>query len=87
MRGTMLALTLGRPGIAYPALQFSDGGVLDSLDLILAEMRDTDPWSQMAFFVNPKTWLNDETPLHALQLGRVVEVRDAARAYGDQAAT
>lgn len=85
-RGTLLALTLSRRGNVYPAWQIFQGRVLDGLDVVLAEMQDTDPWAQTAFMLNPNTWLNDETPLHVLQHGRIEQVRDPARMIGEHVA-
>lgn len=86
-RAKLLAVRLGRRGNVYPAWQIDDAGnVLDGLDVVLGELRGFDPWTQVAFMLNPNTWLDDETPLAALRRGRVEQVREAASLYGEQVA-
>lgn len=85
-RGKLLAVTLGRRGNFYPIWQTHEGRALEGLAVVLAELHDHDPWSQLAFMLNPNTWLDDETPLEALRRGLVDQVRDAASVYGKQVA-
>jgi len=88
-RGTLLAVTLGRRGNFYPAWQIHEGQVLEGLGVVLAELCDRDhrdPWTQVAFMLNPNTWLDDETPLDVLRRGLIDQVRDAASVYGEQVA-
>lgn len=85
-RGKLLAVTLGRRGNYYPSWQIQDGQVLNGLGIVLAELREHDPWTQLAFMLNPNTWLDDETPVDALHAGLVEQVRDAANVYGEQIA-
>ena len=85
-RGKLLAMTLARRGYHYPAWQVHDGRVLDGLDVVLATLADHDPWSRLAFMLNPNTWLDDEAPLDVLRRDRVEAVRDAASVYGEQVA-
>lgn len=85
-RSKLLAVTLGRRGNFYPTWQIHEGRVLEGLAVVLAELHDRDPWTQLAFMLNPNTWLDDETPLEVLRRGLVDQVRDAASAYGEQVA-
>jgi len=80
--GRLLAVTLGRRGYRYPAWQIEQGNALPGLARVLAELHDLDPWTQLAFILNPNTWLDDETPLAVLRLGDLDRVREAASAYG-----
>lgn len=84
--GTLLALTLGKRGNIYPAWQIDEGQVLQGLDVVLAELSDYNPWTRLAFMLNPNTWLDDETPLTELRRGHVERVREAASLYGEQVA-
>lgn len=85
-RGKLLAVSFGRRGNFYPVWQVHEGRVLKDLDLVLAALSDHDPWSQMAFMLNPNTWLDDATPLDQLRRGLASAVQDAAGVYGEQVA-
>lgn len=78
--GTLIGLTLGKRGYAYPVWQIS----LQGLEAVLAELRGYDPWAQVAFMLNTNIWLDGETPLTALRRGDLDRVLEAARALGEQ---
>ena len=84
--GKLLALAFGKRGYRYPAWQVDQGRTVPGLDAVLAELRDLDPWTQLAFVLNPNTWLDDETPLAVLRRGEIDRVREAAAAYGEHVA-
>jgi len=84
--GRLLAVTLGRRGYRYPGWQIDRGNALAGLDRVLAELRGLDPWTQLAFMLNPNTWLDDQTPLAELRRGHVERVRDAASVFGEHVA-
>lgn len=82
--GKLIGLTLGRRGFAYPAWQFAEGGTLAGLDETLAALHEYGPWMQTAWFVNPNTRLDGDTPLMRLRRKDVAPVVAAARLYGEQ---
>lgn len=85
--GRLIGINIGRHGYAYPLCQFDpQGGTLPGLEAVLEELRDHDPWMQLAFLLNPNTRLAGNTPLTELRRGHVETVRSAARAYGEQGA-
>jgi hypothetical protein len=81
--GTLLGLTFGRRGYAYPAWQFGTGGTIAGMETILAVLENLDSWMKAVFFLSPNVRLDGEIPIKALRKGRVPEVARAARAFGD----
>lgn len=81
-RGTLIGLSLGRRGYAYPVWQIGLAG----LEPVLAELRDLDPWTQAAYLLAPNRWLDGESPLRALRAGKLDAVLSAARLYGEHVA-
>ncbi len=81
-RGTLVGLSLGSRGYAYPVWQIGLAG----LEPVLAELRALDPWTQAAYLLAPNRWLDGETPLSALRDGEIDRVLAAARIYGEQIA-
>ncbi len=85
--GHLIGINTGRHGYAYPLCQFApQGGIIPGLELVLAELREHDPWMQLAFLLNPNTRLDGQTPLAELRRGHVEKVVSAARSYGEQGA-
>lgn len=82
----LLALTQGRRGYAYPSFQFEDGKTLEGLDEVLRNLRALDPWMQLRFFTSPHERLGNQTPIEALQSGKVNDVVRLASGYGEQGA-
>ena len=80
--GSLLGLSLGRRGYAYPAWQFGKIGVLEGLETVLATLSTLDPWMRAVFFLSPSPRLSEDSPLKALRQGRVTEVVKAARSQG-----
>lgn len=84
--GHLLAIDRPRHGYAYPAWQFTEGGVLAGLGACLDALRDHDAWMQLSFFLTPADALGDEAPLAVLRRGDVEGVRRAAALYGEHGA-
>jgi hypothetical protein len=80
--GSLLGLSLGRRGYAYPAWQFEKVGVLGGLETVLATLSTLDPWMRSVFFLSPNPRLSEDSPVQALRQGRVTEVVRAARSQG-----
>lgn len=81
--GKILAVTAGRREWVYPCWQFTEAGMLPGLETVLRELRAHDPWMQLAFMVNGNTRLGGHSPLERLREGRVQDVVEAARMYGE----
>lgn len=81
-RGTLIGMSLGRRGYAYPSWQIG----LDGLETVLAELRGYDAWTLAAFMLTPNPWLDGESPLAGLRRGDQDRVADAARMYGEHVA-
>lgn len=86
-QGYVIGLTQGRRGYAYPAWQFEGGKTLNSLEKILGQLRDHDPWMQLTFFLNANDRLNGNSPLELLRSGKVEPILEAAASYGQQGAS
>lgn len=82
--GTLIGLSLGRKGYAYPAWQFGPHGTLPGLEAVLKELRDVSPWVQVAFMLSGDARLDGTRPLDALRQGNVDGVVESARSYGEQ---
>jgi hypothetical protein len=80
-RRKLIALDVGRHGYRYPVWQVQNGAVLPGLERVLAELGESDPWTQMAFFLNPNSWLDSDIPLAALRLGEIDRVVSAAELF------
>lgn len=85
--GNLIAVSAGRRGLLYPAWQFTDSGVLAGLEDALQELRNSDPWSQIRFFLTGDFRLNGAKPLDELRKGNVPPVLRAAKAFGEQGAS
>jgi hypothetical protein len=84
-RGKLLGLPLGGRTYLYPVWQFDGhGDVLPGLRETLATLADLDPWGQAAYLLSGEPRLGGLRPLDALRAGRIAEVVDAARQYGEQ---
>lgn len=81
--GKIIGLTPGRRGYLYPVWQFSAGGVLPGLEDALGALEVYGPWMQTAWFINPNSRLDGETPLAMLRRGHTALVVEAARLYGE----
>lgn len=80
----LLALSSGRRGNVYPALQFTKKGkILEGLDQVLQAI-DQDTWQTLIFLLESQVDLDNKTPIEALRQGNIEKVVSAARAYGEQ---
>ncbi|MCO5177111.1 MAG: hypothetical protein M9890_09110 [Thermomicrobiales bacterium] len=85
--GTLIGLTTGRRGYAYPAWQFDPQvGVLPGLPEVLKALSGHDPWTQAVFMLEVNDRLNGERPLDALRRGDVGRALDAAQLVGEHGA-
>ncbi len=81
--GRLLGLPVGRRGYAYPVWQFSREGVVPGLEEALQALKGHDPWMKTVFLLNRNTRLGGDSPLQALRKGRVDDVCQAARTFGE----
>lgn len=84
--GRLLSLSLGRRGYRYPAFQFADGATLTGLERVLDALTGRDAWTQLAFFLNRRVDLANQSPVTRLRRGDVDAVVDAAGADAHQGA-
>jgi hypothetical protein len=82
----LLALTQGKRGYSYPSFQFEEGKTLKGLEDVLGKLNALDPWMQLNFFTRPNERLGGNTPIEALQEGKVDDVASVASGYGEQGA-
>lgn len=82
--GRLLGVRIGQRGYAYPSWQFSEDGVLPGFEAVLQDLRQHDPWMQMAFLLSDNVALDGKAPLEELRRGHVAAVRRAAQLYGAQ---
>jgi hypothetical protein len=85
--GQLLALTLPRRGLLYPAWQFGEtGATLPGFVEVLEALGDHDEWAQARFFLNGSDRLGGKRPLDCLREGDLDPVLQAARAFGEHGA-
>ena len=84
-RGKLLGLPLGGSTYLYPVWQFDQqGDVLPGLSEALAALAQLDPWGQAAYLLAGQPRLYGVRPLDALRAGRIADVVEVARHYGEQ---
>jgi hypothetical protein len=84
-RGKLLGLPLGGSTYRYPIWQFDQHGeVLPGFAEVLTALVHLDPWGQAAYLLAGEPRLDGMRPLDALRAGRVADVMEAARHYGEQ---
>lgn len=84
--GKLLAISTGRHGYRYPRWQFRTSGVLSGLEDVLKVLAPHDSWMQVAFFVSKNERLGGQTPVEALEAGKLDPVLDAAAIYVEHGA-
>jgi hypothetical protein len=84
--GRLLGVSSGRRGIAYPAWQFTEAGVLPGLEMVLSDLPIHTGWSPVLFMLSENAWLDNDIPLHALRRGEIDRVRRAAKMYLEHSA-
>lgn len=82
----LLGLTFRKRGFLYPGWQFTGAGTVPGLDDVLRILAQHDEWMQNVFFISPNTWLGDRRPLDLLREGKVQDVVEAAREFGEHGA-
>lgn len=82
----LLGLTFRKRGCMYPAWQFIQSGTVSGLHEILMALTEHDEWMQNVFFVTPNTRLAGHRPLEYLRDGKVAEVLEAAKEFGQHGA-
>jgi hypothetical protein len=82
----LLGIREERRRISYPALQFSDGRVVEHLPEVLESLaaRSIDDRAQLRFLAGSNSRLGGRSPIRALRDGDVSRVLAAARALGEQ---
>ena len=81
--GKLIALSTGRHGFLFPVWQFDESGTLEGLQEVLAILESDDEWARLIFFVGKNPHLGDRSPVEMLRAGRIKEVLEAARLYGE----
>ncbi len=82
----LLGLTFRRRGCMYPAWQFVHSGTVPGLHVVLMALAEYDEWMQNVFFITPNTRLAGRRPLEYLREGKVAEVVQAAKEFGQHGA-
>jgi hypothetical protein len=85
--GQLLAVSLPRRGLQYPAWQFTEmGATVEGLVEVLAILRAHDAWAQARFFVAGNDRLEGARPIDRLREGVLEPVLIAARLFGEHGA-
>jgi hypothetical protein len=82
----LLGLSFRKRGCMYPAWQFTQSGTVPGLHAVLMALAEHDEWMQNVFFVTPNTRIAEHRPLEYLRDGKVAEVLEAAREFGQHGA-
>jgi hypothetical protein len=82
----LLGLTFRRRGCMYPAWQFTESGTVPGLHETLMALAEHDEWMQNAFFITPNTRLAGRRPLDFLRDGKVAQVVEVAKEFGQHGA-
>ncbi len=83
-RGKLIGLPRGKGKYIYPMWQFTDTGkTIVGLEEVLEQLSKIDPWTQVAFFLNPSLRLNNQSPLVLLRQGNVKSVVNSAIAFAN----
>lgn len=82
----LLGVSFGKKEYLYPSWQFVDNGTLAGVESVLAalEAELIPDWDKLRFFVSPDERINSDTPIEALQAGRLEAVLALAKVYGQQ---
>jgi len=82
----LLGLSFRRRGCMYPAWQFIQSGTVPGLHEVLMALGEHDEWMQNVFFISPSSRLAGRRPLDHLRDGKLAEVLDAAKEFGQHGA-
>jgi biotin operon repressor len=84
-QGQLIGLSRGKGKYIYPLWQFTETGkTISGLEAVLEQLRQLDSWTQVAFFLNPNTRLEDKTPLEMLRMGKIEPVITSAIAFANE---
>ena len=82
--GKLIGISQGKGKYIYPLWQFTDTGkTLTGLEVVLKQLSEVDPWTQVTFFLNPNLRLDNKTPLEVLRMGKVEPVVNSAAAFAN----
>ncbi|MDI6027530.1 Rv2175c family DNA-binding protein [Corticibacterium sp. UT-5YL-CI-8] len=70
----------------YPAFQIAGAGLLPGMGTVVEAFAIKEPWMRVNFMLTGDARLDGQRPIDALRQGRIVEVIQAARAYGEHGA-
>ena len=83
-RGKLIGLSRGKGKYVYPLWQFSEEGKTHKgLENVLEKLAQVDPWTQVAFFLNPNLRTKNKTPLEVLRMGEIDLVVKSAAAFAN----
>lgn len=74
-------------GYVYPAWQFQDTGMVPGTDEIMEILDDADPMTKVIFFLGHDDALGGKRPIDLLLIGKLEDVKRAARTYGHHGIT
>ncbi len=81
--GRMFSLEIGTAQY-YPAFYLSAAPYLRQLEAVTKMLGDLPGGSKWQFLTQPKGSLGNMTPLQALELGQVAQVKNSARAFAER---
>ena len=83
-QGSLLAVPGPSNRRSFPTLQFNrDGSVLAGLKEVREALPVESPWAVLNFLANPDDRLGGRKPVDVLRAGKVAQVIQAARLYGE----
>lgn len=85
-REQLLAIPSSSGGYVYPAVQFLDGAVADGLEQVIPAINSSSPWTKLSFLLGTSESLGKKRIIDALREGRVEQVVEIARGFGEHAA-
>jgi hypothetical protein len=71
---------------AYPAFQIAGAGLLSGMGAVVEAFAIEEPWMRVHFMLTGDARLGGQRPIDALRQGRIVDVIQAAQAYGEHGA-
>ncbi len=82
----LLGVSFGKKEYLYPSWQFDRLGILKGMELVLSALKEqlVPDWDKLCFFVSDDERLGGDSPVVALQTGRIDEVLAVAKVYGRQ---
>jgi hypothetical protein len=82
----LLGITFRKRGFLYPGWQFTGTGTVPGLDDVLHALAEHDEWMQNVFFISPNTWVGGRRPVDLLREGKIQDVIEAAKQFGEHGA-